>query len=509
MPKGHNYNIDIHLRTILDRGSGNTMSNQFKSVVNQLVEMAKEAGYQIDQALYTSTGKLDFRKINQIERALQNAGLSIQGNFDGATGALRSFQATLKSFGNNSWVKQGFTIDGEDIISQTKTIGTAWADLGSEINRVYGEMGQASKRATKLMTQDANDVTGAYAHTTQRLEDLKGELKDLMARAQQEGYTVENGLVQGEDSFARQARRAAYGYQAVIDDTQLRKMQQYTNLTNDVHKAEAELMRGRASGKNNEWLAAQQEMVDLTKERVSNFENLNEGVADQAKQTQSYIDQEKQWAIEQKKFTADQQETTTELKKTESFFGRIKNSIAKMTTQVFMAGIAWKAFAAITRSLKQSVEIIKNLDKAITDLRIATGYSTETMQQMVKQYNQMAQELGATTTEVADSANTWLRMGYSAKDTNTLIKNSMVLSKVGMLESSEATQYLVSAMKGFNITAQESISIVDKLAAVDLESVTYCKLQYSCVYYVNSIYFSLNCWQSLKSIKLQHKTEQV
>ena len=85
-------------------------------------------------------------------------------------------------------------------------------------------------------------------------------------------------------------------------------------------------------------------------------------------------------------------------------------------------------------------------------------------------------------------------MGYNQQETNTLIKNSMVLSKVGQLESAEATKYLVSAMKGFNIEAQNSISIVDKLSAVDLESVTYCNSQYSCVYYVNSIYFSLNCW---------------
>lgn len=63
-------------------------------------------------------------------------------------------------------------------------------------------------------------------------------------------------------------------------------------------------------------------------------------------------------------------------------------------------------------------------------------------------------------------------MGYSQAETNTLIKNSLVLSKVGQLDSAEATKYLVSAMKGFNITASESISIIDKLAAVDLESAT-------------------------------------
>lgn len=91
---------------------------------------------------------------------------------------------------------------------------------------------------------------------------------------------------------------------------------------------------------------------------------------------------------------------------------------------------------------------------------------------MVVEYNKMAQELGATTTQITESADTWLRMGYSTEQTNTLIKNSLILSKVGQLESAEATKYLVSAMKGFNVEAEDSISIIDKLSAVDLESAT-------------------------------------
>ena len=63
-------------------------------------------------------------------------------------------------------------------------------------------------------------------------------------------------------------------------------------------------------------------------------------------------------------------------------------------------------------------------------------------------YNQMAKTLGATTVEVADSANSFLRQGKSVEETNTLIRDSMILSKVGMIDSATATQYLTSAMKG-------------------------------------------------------------
>jgi TP901 family phage tail tape measure protein len=89
---------------------------------------------------------------------------------------------------------------------------------------------------------------------------------------------------------------------------------------------------------------------------------------------------------------------------------------------------------------------------------------------MVKEYSQMAQELGATTAEVADAAVEWQRQGYNIADTNELIRNSMILSKVGMVESAEAQEYLTSAMKGYQVSVQNSLGIVDKLASVDLEA---------------------------------------
>ena len=63
-------------------------------------------------------------------------------------------------------------------------------------------------------------------------------------------------------------------------------------------------------------------------------------------------------------------------------------------------------------------------------------------------------------------------MGFSAEQSNTLIKNSMILSKIGQLESAEATKYLVSAMKGYDVAVGDTINIVDKLSKVDLISAT-------------------------------------
>lgn len=131
------------------------------------------------------------------------------------------------------------------------------------------------------------------------------------------------------------------------------------------------------------------------------------------------------------------------------------------------AAITAKGFQLIRTAANNAVDAVKELGGAITDLRIATGESYDTAKGWVKNYNSMAQSLGSTTTEVSDSAVTWVRQGKSIQEANTLIKDSMILSKVGMLESSNAAELLTLAMKGYKIEVNDAIGIIDKLTAVD------------------------------------------
>ena len=112
------------------------------------------------------------------------------------------------------------------------------------------------------------------------------------------------------------------------------------------------------------------------------------------------------------------------------------------------------------------------LDKAVVDLQIATGGSRSDMQSLLSDYSKLGQEIGATTLEVAQSADSWLRQGKTAEEANILIRDSMMLSKLGQIGSAEATKALTSATKGYNLEADKAIDVVDKLAAVDLVSAT-------------------------------------
>lgn len=122
------------------------------------------------------------------------------------------------------------------------------------------------------------------------------------------------------------------------------------------------------------------------------------------------------------------------------------------------------------RTIKQMVSNVTELDSAMVDLQIASGKSYDEVEKLIGSYHKLGQEMGATTTEVAKSADAWLRQGYNVSEASKLIKASMILAKLGQIESAEASKYLTSAMKGYKLSVDDAISVVDKLAATDMEA---------------------------------------
>lgn len=149
---------------------------------------------------------------------------------------------------------------------------------------------------------------------------------------------------------------------------------------------------------------------------------------------------------------------------TETWGQKIKKVFGDSVRSTMMA----TATALLAQTAKEIYENVEKLDKAVVNLQIASGKSREEVQRLVRSYSDMAQQLGATTEEVAESADTWLRQGYNMEETNTLIKNGMMLSKLGQLDATTATTDLTSAMKGYQVSVEDSIGIVDKLTAVDM-----------------------------------------
>lgn len=150
-----------------------------------------------------------------------------------------------------------------------------------------------------------------------------------------------------------------------------------------------------------------------------------------------------------------------------SIWDVMANDIRRATMRVADFGIAAKLLNKIPQDIQKVIQYTKELDAAMTNVRVVTGATAEEAQALARGYTQLAKELGVTTVEVANSANEWNRQGYEAEEANQLIVASSKLAKLGMISTTEATKDLTSAIKGFKLSTEDAMSVVDKLTKVD------------------------------------------
>ena len=165
-------------------------------------------------------------------------------------------------------------------------------------------------------------------------------------------------------------------------------------------------------------------------------------------------------------------ESNTKGKEQLTLVDKLKSSFKDYFNNFMSYGLVNNAMNAMTTAIRQSIDTVIELNTAMTDVQMVTGESAEQTAELAHQYSQMAKELGATTTEVANGAAEWLRQGKSVAETNQLLESSMILSKVGAIESSQATELLTSTLNGYKKEANEAMHIVDAMSAVDLAAAT-------------------------------------
>ena len=146
------------------------------------------------------------------------------------------------------------------------------------------------------------------------------------------------------------------------------------------------------------------------------------------------------------------------------------NAVKAMKSEFDRAVTSVVSLTAAFHAFKRMVSTARELDDSLFNLQVATGKTREETKGILDTYNQMAGELGATTEQVAEAANDWLRTGRSLDETNELIKNSMILSKIGMIDTGDATQYLVSALNGYKLSAESALEVISKLSNVDMNA---------------------------------------
>lgn len=174
-------------------------------------------------------------------------------------------------------------------------------------------------------------------------------------------------------------------------------------------------------------------------------------------------------------FTADANQIAADFKRVDmaaesaglkgkSFGSSISGAFKSITRYVGVSTLIYSAFNAI----KSGVQDVVSLDTALVDLQKTTDATSNQLKEFYFSANDTAKQLGATTEEVIQAAADWSRLGYSIKDAQTMAKVSSIFSSISPdIDIEKATDGLVSAMKAFNIEADDALDgIASKINAI-------------------------------------------
>lgn len=156
--------------------------------------------------------------------------------------------------------------------------------------------------------------------------------------------------------------------------------------------------------------------------------------------------------------------------RSQGIFSSLGSSFREAFSAYSLANLMQDGLYKVTDAGKEALSTVREFNDLETDLSMATGESRSYARELMQSYNDLGQELGSVTSDVAKSADSWLRQGRSMSETNQLIKDSMVLSKDAQMSSEDASEVLTATLNGFQMNADQASKVNDILTSIDLES---------------------------------------
>jgi len=146
-----------------------------------------------------------------------------------------------------------------------------------------------------------------------------------------------------------------------------------------------------------------------------------------------------------------------------SFAKQIGVAIQRTIEWAAAMGLVYGAF----NQLKKGIGFLVELNKEMTNIQIVSGATDAEVARLALDYNKLAKEMGGTTVEIAKGSLEWIRQGKTAAETQELLRSTMMMAKLGNMETAEATEYLTSIINGFKLKASETEDVVSALVAAD------------------------------------------
>lgn len=415
---------------IFDPGIDQNVAKKSASqYVNQKVKAEQKAQAEVEKARQASLKQIEKIEESSAKRQAQQRIAEMKTN------------ASLKNAPHDAWVKIG-----QDNIKQ-------WKKNYSEVEKIQKDISQGKLGTiTSGIQKSLNSLDGIDSNKLSSAKESFKELTDLQKELESGVFKDSKETLGASDYIDKMDK---------FNDVAKKMKNEVKTLSNEFSGLNKPISILDAIGDSNKTLKWLQKNTAAVKDYGEAFEALAK------KQRTATTQGERQQY--QKEFNNLVSDATLNGKTGRSFTQELYSDVKRLGSAFSAIGLIQNVVSDVPQQIYQAVS---QVDSAITDLRMATGVSKTEAMDLMDTYGSLGDQLKATRTDIAASSTEWLKQGKSIKEANSLTQDSIVLSKIGDLSSTDATKTITAAMKSYDLGVDEVMGFVDQISAVDLVSAT-------------------------------------
>lgn len=148
-------------------------------------------------------------------------------------------------------------------------------------------------------------------------------------------------------------------------------------------------------------------------------------------------------------------------------------SVSKTTDKIFNTlgntvrwGVIASGFQYVLNGAHSAVQYMADLDKSLTNIRLVTDESKESMRQFAQYANDAAKSLGSTTVAYTDAALIYAQQGYGLQDQKTLANYTLMTANATGQDTAEVSEQMTALINGFQLSVEDVGSALDVMAKV-------------------------------------------
>ena len=419
------------------------MSQEFNIVGNLLLKVdGAEAGL---NKLRNSLSKL------KMPEGLEN---SFKKSFSNLDNILARYKSQIEKGFDTKADVTAFAKTGKALDAELNRISKHFTELtGKEINfRVNNdEIIQTEKELQKLVEQKEQlgknslkfNIEGAKDNYKD-IEALLNKLKEVGDKTKTGEYAsnaldfLKKGNIQGAivqlDKAAASCKRFGEEKQKAFQETgfdigtaiQL-MLQQLTGATSKIGEV------------NNAISGTQDKLNNLHAEQVEKAGNYAEKLSNDFDKSNSAIRQADGAMQDFARSSQSMAEQVKQLQQSTQYFFGLRNML-----NLFKRGI------------REAVDTVKQLDKAMTETAVVTKFSVGDMWAKLPEYTANANALGATVQDMYEATTLYYQQGLNSQQAMEIAGETMKMARIGGLEAAAATDMMTAALRGFNMELNET-----------------------------------------------------